>query len=296
MGYTLLQRARRGSKPRVQTYMAQPSSVARGCGGDDGRAAELLHEAQLDGRAKGTFQDVHGGWGGGWWGERAGGGWGDASSVCKSVHIEVIEIIREKRESEKKLMRRCYVTMTAFLIFSYGVLDLGRVLGRRLTATMRTKTIASVLLLAAPPSRTPPPPGNIVLAPRGLFHGSVGVVLAGASFPRRSRRPLSFVAPRGATAIPTTARTPSFPPPRLEAPRGRRPFAATSSSSSTLSSTSPETAASEAAAVADASDMISISDSYDGGNGVFSSARIPPANDPDDDSDLVVNVRIRPDP
>ncbi len=41
--------------------------------------------------------------------------------------------------------------------------------------------------------------------------------------------------------------------------------------------------------------MVSISDAYDGGSGVFASARIASDAD-DDDSDLVANVRIRPDP
>jgi hypothetical protein len=128
-----------------------------------------------------------------------------------------------------------------------------------------------------------------------LFHGIVGVVLAGASSPLRrfAGTPSSFVAPGGGGAH----RSPRGGFSRLEATRYRRRlFAAASSSSSSSSSSSyPETAASEEAA-GDAYDLISISDAYDGGNGVFSSARIPPANDPDDDSDLVVNVRIRPDP
>jgi hypothetical protein len=47
-------------------------------------------------------------------------------------------------------------------------------------------------------------------------------------------------------------------------------------------------------------DMVSISDAYDGGNGDFSSARMIVKNDDSDESecdcDLVVCVRIRPDP
>ena len=41
-------------------------------------------------------------------------------------------------------------------------------------------------------------------------------------------------------------------------------------------------------------DAISISDSYDGGNGKFESAKI--INEVDDDCDIAVNVEIRPDP
>jgi hypothetical protein len=42
-------------------------------------------------------------------------------------------------------------------------------------------------------------------------------------------------------------------------------------------------------------DAISISDAYDGGNGEFVSMRVPTKDD-NDDVDLIVNVKIRPDP
>ena len=42
-------------------------------------------------------------------------------------------------------------------------------------------------------------------------------------------------------------------------------------------------------------DAISISDSYDGGNGELVSVRVPTKDD-NDDVDLIVNIKIRPDP
>lgn len=42
-------------------------------------------------------------------------------------------------------------------------------------------------------------------------------------------------------------------------------------------------------------DAISISDTYDGGNGEFVSLRVPTKDDTDD-CYLTVNVKIRPDP
>jgi hypothetical protein len=42
-------------------------------------------------------------------------------------------------------------------------------------------------------------------------------------------------------------------------------------------------------------DAISISDTYDGGNGELVSVRVPTKDD-NDDVDLIVNIKIRPDP
>lgn len=42
-------------------------------------------------------------------------------------------------------------------------------------------------------------------------------------------------------------------------------------------------------------DAISISDTYDGGNGELESVRVPTKDD-NDDVDLIVNIKIRPDP